>query len=132
MSQIVDITSTLRDAASHQLTRHVPFLRIARALLPPHYTLSVALTGHTRARRLNRTYRKKEYAPNVLAFSLSPQDGEIILNIRKAEQEACTLGLPKAARVTHLYIHGILHLKGMRHGEAMKRREQNALRRFGF
>ena len=130
--QTVDVVCTLRKDACGVFLRTVPFARIARVLLPKHYTLSVALTGDARARRINRVYRKKTRAPNVLSFPLEKYVGEIILNVRKAEREARSLNIGRKARIAHLYIHAVLHLRGMRHGMAMERRERYELKKFGF
>ena len=66
----------------------VPFESIARAILGPRYTLSLVICGDTLARRINKETRKKSYSPNVLSFELDADNGEIILNLRKAEREA--------------------------------------------
>ncbi|OGG44882.1 rRNA maturation RNase YbeY [Candidatus Kaiserbacteria bacterium RIFCSPHIGHO2_01_FULL_50_13] len=126
----IDIACTLRKNTHRVFLRRVPLERIASALLSKHYTLSIALVGDARAKRLNNTYRKKNYVPNVLSFSLAKDEGEIVLNIRKAEREARVLGVSPVARIAHLYVHGLLHLKGMRHGAAMDTLEKNILRRF--
>lgn len=131
MHSTIDVLYTVGDAA-RKSARRVPFVKIGRSLLPRSYTLSVAVTGDVRARKLNVTYRKKSYAPNVLAFPLSPKNGEIILNIQKAKREARAIGIPTANRVAHLYIHAILHLLGLRHGGAMEKKERFVLKKFSF
>ena len=110
----------------------VPFEKIARELLPERYELSLVLCGDALSRRMNRTYRKKDYAPNVLSFPLEKYEGEIFINLRKAEREARALGIPSRERVAHLFAHGCLHLLGFKHGESMERLERRALRKSGF
>src|SRR3989344_7301666 len=100
-------------------TARVPFKRMAEELLSEHYQLSLVLCGDTFSRRINRTYRKKDYAPNVLSFPLGEYEGEIFLNVRKAECEAKTAGISTRERVAHLFIHGCLHLAGLPHGKEM-------------
>ena len=115
----------------------VPFKEIAGALLPERYELSLVLCGDALSRRMNRDYRpgrggKKDYVPNVLSFPIEKYEGEIFLNIRKAEREARSFGLRKEDRIAHLFAHGCLHLLGMKHGERMERLEKRTLKRFGF
>jgi len=110
----------------------VPFKEIAGALLPERYELSLVLCGDALSRRMNRDYRKKDYVPNVLSFPIEKYEGEIFINIRKAEREARAFGLRKEDRMAHLFAHGCLHLLGMKHGKRMERLEKRTLKRFGF
>jgi len=81
---------------------------------------------------MNREYRKKTYSPNVLSFPYSAQDGEIFLNVRKAEREARQMGVAVHTRLALLFVHGCYHLKGHLHGVTMERLEQKTLRKFGL
>jgi len=108
----------------------VPFDAIAREILGPRYELSVLVCGDTLMHRLNREYRKKDYATNVLAFPLSDTEGEIILNLRKIEREAKALSELTKHRTTFLFIHACLHLKGHDHGEKMERLEEKYLAQY--
>ena len=124
-SHIVEIRRTTR----HPLPR-IPFEKIARALLPKQYQLSLVLCGDTLARKINRTYRKKTYAANVLSFPLDKYEGEMFLNVEAAAREAKRFKVSLRARLTLLFVHGCLHLKGMRHGNSMERLERKMLKRF--
>ncbi|MBP9757278.1 MAG: rRNA maturation RNase YbeY [Candidatus Pacebacteria bacterium] len=108
----------------------IPFEDMARAVLGPKYTLSVVVCGDRLAQRMNKEYRNKTYYPNVLSFPLAKYDGEIFLNIRKAEREARSMEISTVKRAALLYVHGLFHLKGMDHSDKMEREEQNILRRF--
>lgn len=108
----------------------VPFEALARAILPKGHHLSLVVCADTLAQRINRTYRKKHYVPNVLSFPLGNSEGEIFLNVRTAEREAKKYGMTMRAWSTLLFIHGCLHLKGMRHGKRMESLEQKLLKRF--
>jgi len=110
----------------------VPFEKIARELLPERYLLSLVLCGDVLSRRMNRTYRKKDYAPNVLSFPLEKYEGEIFINLRKAEREARSFRITPSQRVSHLFVHGCLHLLGFKHGKNMERLEERTLRKFGL
>lgn len=108
----------------------IPFQRIARAILGPHYELSLVICGDSLARKMNRTYRKKAYAANVLSFPLEAREGEILLNVAAAAREAKKFKTSLHARLMLLFVHGCLHLKGMRHGAKMDELEETMLGKF--
>jgi len=68
-------------------------------------------------RRLNRTYRGQDKSTNVLAFPISKNLGEIFINPSRA----------KPFGVKFLFVHALLHLKGMRHGAKMEKLEKQIL-----
>ena len=107
-----------------------PFEKIARAVLGENYELSLVVCGDALARRMNKTYRKKTYTPNVLSFPITKYAGEIFLNIRSAEREAELYHTSLRARLALLYVHGLFHLKGLDHGKKMERLEHATLKRF--
>ena len=129
----VEIRNMTRGSSSR-----VPFKKIAQEILPERYQLSLVLCGDTLSRRINRTYRqprqtnKKNYVPNVLSFPLDKYEGEIFLNVRKAEREAKTLGISARKRIAHLFVHGCLHLKGLKHGTKMDASEKRILKKFRY
>jgi rRNA maturation RNase YbeY len=108
----------------------LPFEKMARKILGARYELSLVICGDLLARRMNTTYRKKTYSPNVLSFPLSENEGEIFLNVRKADREAKCFGTTFPDRIALLFVHGCFHLKGLRHGRIMESEEQRILRAF--
>ncbi len=121
----------------------IPFEEIAKNVLGVQYELSLVICGDELAWRINRENRlpalrgeaarqagKKTYAPNVLSFPLEKLEGEIFLNIRKAEREACEYKTSLRARLALLFVHGLYHLKGLDHGTRMERLEQTTLKTF--
>jgi probable rRNA maturation factor len=108
----------------------IPFEEIKNRVLGKDYELSIVLNGDALARRLNTERRQKTYAANVLSFPLNPQEGEIFLNVPKAAREAKTEGVSHRTWLMFLFIHGILHLKGLDHGSTMERTETKLLREF--
>jgi probable rRNA maturation factor len=92
--------------------------------------LTLRVVGAREARRLNRTFRGRDYATNVLSFPLEGQ-GDIVLCHPVVAREAREQGKELAAHYAHLVVHGVLHLRGFAHGRAMERREVRLLRRFG-
>jgi len=121
----VEIRRTIR---GHE--PRVPFEKIARAILPARYQLSLVVCGDDLAQRMNWEYRKKAYTPNVLSFPLEATEGEIFLNVREAEREARKYGVSLRARLVLLFAHGCLHLKGVKHGAPMERTEERIQKRF--
>ena len=132
---VVEIRKTV-----HATLPRVRFDAIARTILGARYRLSLVICGDSLARKLNRTYSlpaeasaqagKKNYAANVLSFPLDTKEGEIFLNANAAAREAKQFGVSLRARLTLLFTHGCLHLKGMRHGTKMEKLEEETLRKF--
>lgn len=106
--------------------------------------VSVALADDAQIRELNRRWRGKDSATNVLSFPAPGQQpdgarflGDIILAFETVEREAAEEAKPLAHHVAHLAVHGTLHLLGYDHendsdGEAMERRERDILARIGI
>ncbi len=137
MTEVVAIRSTLRTKVPV-----LPYEKIARAVLGARYELSLVICGDSLAKRMNIEYRptsprlrrtkKKSYSPNVLSFPLSKTEGEIFLNVRKAEREARLFGVSTRERLALLFVHGCYHLRGLQHGRTMEGKERDTLRAFSF
>ena len=80
--------------------------------------LSLVLSDDAQVRVLNRDYRGKDAPTNVLSFpQTGPLLGDIILARETVGREALDKGVTFEAHVTHLIIHGWLHLQGFDHVE---------------
>ena len=95
--------------------------------------LTLRIVGAAEGRRLNRVYRKKDRATNVLSFAT----GDIVLCHPVIRREARAQGKSLAAHYAHLVVHGCLHLRGYDHekkrdAERMAAREIALLRRLGI
>ena len=100
-------------------------------------SVAVRLVDEDEAVRLNRDYRGKDYAPNVLSFPLDddfplPPDqprplGDIVLCLPVVRAEAAQYGKTFEQRLAHLLIHGLLHLAGHGHDEEPERLAMEAL-----
>jgi probable rRNA maturation factor len=108
----------------------VPFQALKAAVLPSSYALSIATVSDARMRSLNRRYRKRDSVANVLSFPLSKKEGELLLSLTEARRGAKKFNMTYQTFVTYLVIHGLLHLKGLRHGSTMSQAESKLLRRF--
>ena len=95
--------------------------RWASAALAQDAKVTLRIVGAAEGRRLNRTYRGKDYATNVLAFAYpgeQPLTGDIVLCAPVVRQEAQAQDLSVAAHYAHLVVHGMLHLQGYDHERA--------------
>lgn len=109
----------------------VPFARIKAEALGEDYDLSLVLVGETEARQISLRTKQKDYVPNVLAFELDQNSGEIFICPAEARREAPEFGRTPSNMIAFLFIHALCHLKGMRHGATMERTEAALRKKFG-
>ena len=110
----------------------LPYRKIKDRVLGPDFCLNLIFIGEQKARQLNRQYRRRDYPANVLTFPLSDTEGEIFINLFRARRQAKRFDQTYRQFVALLFIHGLLHLKGMQHGGTMEKQEKELLRRFGL
>lgn len=95
---------------------------------PREGELSLVLSDDAQVRVLNRDYRGKNKATNVLSF---PQAGallgDIVLARETIAREALAKGVTFEAHVTHLIIHGWLHLQGFDHVAEAEAQEMESI-----
>jgi probable rRNA maturation factor len=102
--------------------------------------LTVRLVGTAEGRTLNREYRGKDYATNVLTFVMHdrpPLEGDLALCAPVVAREARAQAKDLTAHYAHLTVHGVLHLRGFAHendGDAqeMEKLEARILKRLGY
>ena len=101
--------------------------------------VTVRYVGEAEGRRLNREFRGKDYATNVLSFPYAsrPAEGDLVICTPVVAREAREQGKRLRAHHAHLLVHGLLHLQGLDHeagAEAarMERRERRILAGLGF
>ena len=135
----------LRLAAQYATrARNVPaekdFERWVRAALRADAEVTVRIVGESEGRELNRTYRGKDYATNVLTFVMNgaaPYEGDLALCAPVVAKEAKAQRKDLIAHYAHLTVHGILHLQGYDHEDAraaeeMEALEKRILKRLGY
>ena len=111
---------------------------ITRALLRDA-EMTVRVVGEAEARTLNRDYRGKDYATNVLTFDYTQAPmvtADLVLCGPVVAREAAEQGKTLAQHFAHLAVHGILHMRGYDHEDAadaarMERAEKRILKRLG-
>jgi probable rRNA maturation factor len=122
------------------LARHrvVRWLRAALGEQPAQITLRIVDADE--GRTLNRDFRGKDYATDVLTFGYERSPvvaADLVLCAPVVEAEAKRLHLPLAAHYAHLVVHGALHALGHDHeadadAAAMQARETQILRGLGL
>jgi probable rRNA maturation factor len=106
---------------------------------------SIVLGDDALLRSLNRTYRGKDAATNVLSFPYQPPPGsepaselgDVVLAAETLLREAGEQGTPPVHHLQHLVVHGLLHLLGFDHendtdAEVMERLEADILATLGI
>lgn len=101
----------------------LPFAKVAAKVLPG-WEVSLVIAGEQRALSLNKALRNKDYIPNVLSYVVGKKSGEVILCPEVSRKEAVQYGHSEREHLLYLFIHGLLHLKGFKHGAAMDAQER--------
>lgn len=129
-----------------QLCRRAARAAYRRAAFSPGAAeLAVVLSDDARVRGLNRRFRGIDRATNVLAFpagdgAARPRQprilGDVVLARGRVRREAARQGKELAQHVSHLVVHGVLHLLGHDHraeaeAETMERLEVAVLAALG-
>jgi len=112
--------------------------RWAKAALAHDAVATLRIVDDEEGRALNRDYRHKDYATNVLTFAYgqdetldaAPMTGDIILCAPVVAREAAEQGKPLEAHYAHLVVHGILHLQGYDHEDDAEAAVMEALETF--
>jgi len=106
--------------------------------------VGVRIVNRAESAALNRRYRSKPEATNVLAFAFDAPAGvdsdilgDLVICASVVNREARALDKPFAAHWAHIVVHGIMHLRGFDHqsrrdAAVMERKEATILKRLGF
>ena len=82
---------------------------------------TICIVDEAQSRELNRSYRGKDRATNVLAFAADSELldydclGDLVICAPVVQAEACEQGKSPQAHWAHLVVHGMLHLQGYDH-----------------
>jgi probable rRNA maturation factor len=114
--------------------------RWMRAALEAPAQLTVRIVDAGEGQALNRDYRSKDYATNVLTFDYEHEPlvvADLILCAPVVAKEAREMRIPLEAHYAHLLVHGTLHAQGYDHeaddeAEVMEARETEILLGLGF
>lgn len=131
--------------ADKQLAADLPRALLRRwvqaSLLGPA-ELTLRFVDETEGRTLNRDYRGKDYATNVLTFAYGESDedivqADIVLCADVLMREAAERQIPVTQHAAHLVVHGVLHAQGYDHeaedeAEEMEQFETDILAQLGL
>ena len=121
--------------ARHQVTR---WIRHALAL---DAEITVRIVDEAEGRQLNRDYRHKDYATNVLTFDYTQEPivtADLVLCAPVVAREAAEQNKTLAEHYAHLLVHGTLHAQGWDHetsdadAQEMEAYESDILTGLGF
>src|ERR1700744_6354492 len=137
MANTPRLTLTLQFAAKsfaeHKaLVSRTTVLRWVKAALFADAQLTLRFVDEDEGRALNRGYRGKDYATNVLTFAYAeseddPVSGDIVLCCPVVEREELEQGKPLDAHYAHLVVHGVLHAQGYDHEDDDEAREMEGI-----
>ncbi|MDO9234716.1 MAG: rRNA maturation RNase YbeY [Aquabacterium sp.] len=121
------------------LARH-KVARWLKAALASNAELAVRIVDTEEGQILNKAYRKKDYATNVLTFDYALEPvvmADLVICAPVIEQEALEQGKTLEAHYAHMLVHGALHAQGWDHikkkeAKAMEAQEREILAALGF
>lgn len=117
------------------------FRRWVGASLKNPAFVTLRLVDEAEGRVLNRDFRGKDYATNVLTFAYGEEtgtlSGDVVICAPVVEREAHEQGKILLEHYAHLTVHGVLHLQGYDHENERQAREMESLeveilRKLGF
>jgi probable rRNA maturation factor len=137
---LLSLSLQFADAAHRdRLPRH-KVVRWVRAALERPGEIAVRIVDADEGRRLNREYRGRDYATNVLTFDYAHEPvvaADLVLCAPVVAKEAREQKLTLEAHYAHLLVHGTLHAQGYDHenaadAEVMEARESEIVTALGF
>jgi probable rRNA maturation factor len=140
MKPELSLSLQFADATHRALLPRHKVARWVRAALASPGEITVRIVDADEGRTLNRDYRDKDYATNVLTFDYQHDPvvmADLILCAPVVAQEAREQRIDLAAHYAHLLVHGTLHAQGYDHevdadARVMEARESELLRALGF
>jgi len=121
------VARSARSARGAACVRLSPFFRTLAAAVPPRRaSVDVIWIGERAMARLNRVYKKRAGASEILSFPCAggPDPGreiplgEIYLCWRRLIRGALRRRVPARSYAARLLVHGLFHLRGSRHDDA--------------
>jgi probable rRNA maturation factor len=132
---------SIDDVALHRATLgRSKVTRWLRHALQSDAEITVRIVNAEEGQALNRDYRQKDYATNVLTFDYTQEPivtADLVLCAPVVAAEAKEQGKTLEAHYAHLLVHGALHAQGWDHdddedAQVMELRETDILHRLGF
>jgi probable rRNA maturation factor len=128
------------DGRHRHVLRRGKIARWIRAALDTPAQITVRIVDESEGRRLNRDFRAKDHATNVLTFDYQREPllvADLVLCAPVVAREAREQGKALDAHYAHLLVHGTLHAQGWDHqraaaASAMEAREGELLKALGY
>ena len=86
------------------------------------------MLGKKEMERLHQKHLKKSGSTTVLSFPLSKNSGEILLCPFFIKKKKNDYGLNFKTALEKMFVHGLLHLKGLKHSKEMEKKENEFLK----
>jgi probable rRNA maturation factor len=140
MKPSLSLSLQFADKRHRELLPRHKVSRWLRAALDADAELTVRIVDAEEGQAMNRDFRRKDYATNVLTFDYAREPvvmADLVLCAPVIEQEADEQGKTLQAHYAHMLVHGALHAQGWDHlkkkeAEAMEAREREILAGLGF
>ena len=116
-------------AAQHLPTR-AHLRRWVKAALRRDVSMTLRIVDEAEGRKLNKSYRGKDYATNVLTFVYNEDgqlSGDVVICAPVVEKEAAEQHKDLLSHYAHLAIHAALHLQGYDHENDADAKEMETL-----
>jgi probable rRNA maturation factor len=131
MSQPYKFSLSVQYASRHKvLPTRSQFRRWVKAALRRDLHCTLRVVDEKEGHELNRDYRGKDYATNVLTFvyaDTEPLSGDIVMCAPVVKKEAAAQGKQLMAHYAHMTVHSVLHLQGYDHESEADAVEMEAL-----
>jgi len=117
-------------SAAQALPTRAQIRRWAKVSLRCDANVTLRIVDEVEGRELNKSYRGKDYATNVLTFvygDTEPLSGDVVICAPVVEREAGDQRKDLLAHYAHLVIHAMLHLQGYDHESDAEAAEMEAL-----
>lgn len=130
----------MADARHRELLPRHQVVRWIRAALERPAQLTVRCVSRDEAKQLNLSYRRADYAADVLTFEYEQSpvvNADLVLCAEVVEKDARALRRDLKAHYVHLIVHGTLHAQGMDHQKLtdekrMRARETQVMQALGY
>ena len=129
MSNKLSLSVQYGSDAQHLPTR-AQLRRWFKVALQREASITLRIVDEPEGRELNKNYRGKDYATNVLTFvydDAEPLSGDIVICAPVVEREAAAQHKDLLAHYAHLTLHAALHLQSHEHGNDADAAEMEAL-----
>jgi len=110
----------------------LPFELMKNTVLGTKYELSLVFTNSSEMLKLNITYRNIDKTTDILSFPISKTSGEIFICPSETKKMMAEFGRTYENFFAYLFIHGLVHLKGLDHGPKMEKEEVKFRKKFNI